>query len=88
MGATMEIQDINLKELIKKEIGLEFGKNNKISCPFHSEKTPSLSVHFNSNTNRETYKCFGCGATGDAIQFIRNYKKMSFIEARKYLGLE
>ncbi|MDY4823466.1 MAG: CHC2 zinc finger domain-containing protein [Candidatus Onthovivens sp.] len=88
MGATMEIQDINLKELIKKEIGLEFGKNNKISCPFHSEKTPSLSVHFNSNTNRETYKCFGCGATGDAIQFIRDYKKMSFIEARKYLGLE
>ncbi len=88
MGATMEIQDINLKELIKKEIGLEFGKNNKISCPFHAEKTPSLSVHFNSNTNRATYKCFGCGASGDAIQFIMDYKNMSFIEARKYLGLE
>ena len=84
----MEIQDINLKDLIEDETGFKFGKDKKISCPFHAEKTPSLSVHFNSNTNRATYKCFGCGASGDAIQFIRAYKNMSFMEAKRHLGLE
>lgn len=82
----IELKNINLKDLIEQKTGRNF-KNNKICCPFHSEKTPSFSVHFNANANKETYKCFGCGKSGDAIQFLIDYCNMSFNEAKKELGL-
>jgi DNA primase len=49
-------------------------------CPFHSEKTPSFSV------NEGFYYCFGCGATGDAISFLRAIDGCSFVEAVERLG--
>ncbi|MCB2309004.1 CHC2 zinc finger domain-containing protein [Clostridium estertheticum] len=83
----MEVQDINLKELIERETGNRFNKKHAICCPFHTDKSPSMKIKFFSNKNKETYKCFGCGAVGDAIDFITNYKNIEYIEARKYLGL-
>ena len=57
-------------------------------CPFHKEKTPSFSV----NPALGIYKCFGCGAGGDAITFIMKTQNKEFIEViREYaekLGLE
>lgn len=52
-------------------------------CPFHSEKTPSFVIFPNNR-----FKCFGCGETGDAIDFIRKLKGFSFKEAVLYLGGE
>ena len=46
-------------------------------CPFHNEKSGS----FNVNPARGFYKCFGCGKGGDAIRFVMEYEKRSFIEA-------
>jgi DNA primase len=46
-------------------------------CPFHAEKTPSFSV----NESRGTYHCFGCGARGDIIDFVRQHTHTSFAEA-------
>jgi len=46
-------------------------------CPFHGEKTPSFSV----NESRGTYHCFGCGARGDIIDFVRQNARTSFAEA-------
>ncbi|MCB2308848.1 CHC2 zinc finger domain-containing protein [Clostridium estertheticum] len=83
----MEVQDIGLKELIERETGNRFNKEHAICCPFHNEKSPSMKVKFFSNKNKETYKCFGCGAVGDAIDFVTNFKNIEYIEARKYLGL-
>lgn len=51
-------------------------------CPFHSEKTPSFSVH----TTHQFYKCFGCGAGGDAIKFVMEIERFTFWEAVKYLA--
>ncbi|GAA0735403.1 CHC2 zinc finger domain-containing protein [Clostridium oceanicum] len=82
----MEIQDIDLKELIETETGEKFNKQGYVKCPFHMEKTPSLKVKFNSNTNKDFFKCFGCGSCGDAIDFIEKYKNLDYIKAREYLG--
>lgn len=54
----------------------------KACCPFHEEKTPSFIVQRNDSH----YHCFGCSAHGDAISFLMNYQKMSFIEAVDFLA--
>lgn len=83
----MELKDINLKELIERETGERFSRDGLICCPFHMEKTPSLSVYWNSKTSKECYKCFGCGEHGDALDFIMKLKNCNIIEAKKYLGM-
>ena len=52
-------------------------------CPFHNEKTPSFSVH----PARQTYHCFGCGASGDVFNFLMEYDKLSFQEAVRTLAV-
>ena len=51
-------------------------------CPFHSEKTPSFSVH----AGHQFYKCFGCGAAGDVLKFVMEFEHVSFPEALKVLA--
>lgn len=54
----------------------------KALCPFHDEKTASFTVQKGDNH----YHCFGCGAHGDAIQFLVNHQKFSFVEAIESLA--
>lgn len=84
----MKLDNINLKHLIETKTGEHFNRAGKIICPFHKEKTPSFSVFYNSNADKEMYKCFACGVTGDAIQFLKDYQNLSFNEALKELGIE
>ncbi len=51
-------------------------------CPFHSEKTPSFSVH----VGLQIFKCFGCGKGGDVFNFLMEIEGMSFYEALKALA--
>src|ERR1700751_1368818 len=51
-------------------------------CPFHSEKTPSFSVH----AGHQFYKCFGCGAGGDVFKLVMEIERISFFEALKLLA--
>jgi DNA primase len=51
-------------------------------CPFHQEKTPSFSV----SPDRGTYHCFGCGAGGDAISFVRETEGLDFVGAIEWLA--
>ncbi|WP_321477225.1 DNA primase [uncultured Paludibaculum sp.] len=51
-------------------------------CPFHTEKTPSFSVH----GTHQFYKCFGCGAGGDVFKFVQEMERLTFWEALKYLA--
>src|SRR6516165_9183461 len=46
-------------------------------CPFHSEKTPSFSVH----AMRQFFHCFGCGASGDVFAFVQKIENITFPEA-------
>ena len=51
-------------------------------CPFHSEKTPSFSVH----QGMQFYKCFGCGKGGDVFSFLMELQGLSFFETLKSLA--
>lgn len=82
------IEDINLLELIINETGNTPNRAGYICCPFHKEKTGSLKVKFDSNSNKDKFKCFGCGEAGDAIDFIMKIRGIGYNEAREYLGLE
>lgn len=54
-------------------------------CPFHDDRNPSFSI-YTSRDGKERYHCFGCGARGDAIDFLRAMRGLSFAEARRELG--
>jgi len=80
---------IDLAELIGSRITLKkAGGNYKARCPFHDEKTPS----FNVRPDKGFYHCFGCGAHGDAISFVREFDGLGFTDAveelAKRAGLE
>jgi DNA primase len=51
-------------------------------CPFHNEKTPSFSV----NRDKQIFYCFGCGAGGNVISFIKKIENMDFPDALKLLA--
>jgi DNA primase len=64
----MQIQEIKSRLSITAVLahyGLHPDKNHLIACPFHDDKSPSLKIYAETNT----FNCFGCGATGDAIEF-------------------
>jgi DNA primase len=51
-------------------------------CPFHEERTPSFSV----NATDKLYYCFGCGAKGDLIGFVRETENLDFVGAIEWLA--
>jgi DNA primase len=51
-------------------------------CPFHSEKTPSFSVH----STRQFFHCFGCGQSGDVFTFVQKVENISFPEAVRLIA--
>lgn len=51
-------------------------------CPFHEEKTPSFSV----SPTKGVYKCFGCGQSGDAVNFLMEHQGLSYPEALRLVG--
>lgn len=58
------------------------GRLVKGLCPFHNEKTPSFTIY----TDSQSFFCFGCGAGGDAITFIRRIENLDYVEAVKVLA--
>jgi DNA primase/energy-coupling factor transporter ATP-binding protein EcfA2 len=59
--------------------GIKIDKNHHIKCPFHNDDKPSCKIYLDTNT----YNCFGCGKTGDVIQFIQDKENCSKYEALK-----
>ena len=76
-------QRVPLSDLIGKRVKLvRKGRRFSGLCPFHSEKTPSFSVV----DDQGFYHCFGCGAHGDAISFLRETDGLDFMEAVERLA--
>ncbi len=74
---------IDIEELISSYVRLK--KQGRISrglCPFHVEKTPSFTVY----SDTQSYYCFGCGAGGESITFIRNIENLSYYDAVQFLA--
>lgn len=77
---TEKIRSANpLREWLER-YGLEFDRKGFAKCPFHNEKTASFRVYPDN-----TYHCFGCGAHGDIIDFIKAVQNMSFEDACAFL---
>ena len=74
---------IDIVELIGSTLDLrKAGKNYKALCPFHQEKTPSFYVF----PETQSFYCFGCGASGDAITFVMRTEQLGFREALERLA--
>lgn len=58
------------------------GRNMVGLCPFHGEKTPSFTLY----PENGSFFCFGCGAGGDVITFIRRIENLDYMEAVKFLA--
>ena len=78
INATADIVDVVSKTVELKKRGRNFFG----LCPFHDEKTPSFSVA----PDKGIYHCFGCGKGGNAVNFIIENEKLSFVEAIQQLG--
>ncbi|KFZ36002.1 DNA primase [Shewanella mangrovi] len=79
----------DIVDLIERKVPLKkAGKNYAACCPFHSEKSPSFTV----SRDKQFYHCFGCGAHGNAIDFVMEYDRLEFPDAIEelagQLGLE
>ena len=76
-----DLQDkIDIDQVISSYVNLKRrGKTLVGLCPFHNEKTPSFTVY----PDTRSFYCFGCGAGGDVISFIRRIDNLDYIEAVK-----
>ena len=81
---------MNLFETVKNNVtatdvvsmaGYKPNRSKMICCPFHNDKHPSMKVD-------QRYFCFGCGAKGDAIDFVSNYYRLSLKEAAEKIASE
>ena len=76
----MEIHEIKQRlsiATVLQHYSLTVDRNRQIHCPFHQDDTPSCRIYPETNS----FHCFGCGATGDQIEFIERYERISKHEA-------
>ncbi|HSW71069.1 MAG TPA: DNA primase, partial [Gammaproteobacteria bacterium] len=78
------LANIDIVDFIDGRVPLRKKSSNNYfaCCPFHAEKSASFSV----SQNKQFYHCFGCGAHGNAIDFLMQYDKLSFPEAVESLA--
>ncbi len=76
-------QRMDVYDVVSKQVALKKkGAGYEGLCPFHNEKSPSFRV----DIPRQIYKCFGCGKAGDAITFLMQHDKKTFVEAIELLA--
>ena len=74
---------VDIVDVISEYIPLAAkGKNFFGVCPFHADHSPSMSV----SREKQIYRCFSCGASGNVITFLMNYENITFVEALKKLA--
>lgn len=77
------LETARIDEVVGDYVSLKKRGANYIGlCPFHNEKTPSFTV----SPAKGIYKCFGCGAAGNAVNFVMEHDHISYPEALRYLA--
>jgi len=77
------LQATDIVELISQSVALKrAGKDFVGLCPFHQEKSPSFHV----SPSKQFFHCFGCKATGNAIDFVIKRDRVEFIDALRLLA--
>lgn len=78
-----QIKQASIVDIIARYIPLsKKGANHEGVCPFHSDTKPSLKV----NDVKGLYKCFACGAGGDAITFVKDFKHLEYVDTLRELA--
>lgn len=72
-------QSVKMLEVLSR-YGLKPNRAGFICCPFHNERTASMKIY------KDSYYCFGCGATGDIFAFVQNMDNCDFKAAFATLG--
>ncbi len=76
---------VNIVDVVGRAVQLKrAGSNYKGCCPFHNEKTPSFVV----SEQKQIFTCFGCGASGDVIEFVKRYYNLDFSDAVEKIASE
>ena len=76
---------VNIVDVVGRAVQLKrAGSNYKGCCPFHNEKTPSFVV----SEQKQIFTCFGCGASGDVIEFVKRYYNIDFSDAVEKIDSE
>lgn len=76
-------QAIDIVALVGEYLPLQrAGSKYKALCPFHDDHNPSMEV----NPERQSFKCWSCGAGGDVFDFVQNYERVEFPEALRMLA--
>ena len=81
-----DIDAVDLEQLLDSEIG-EADRRGKRLCCFHDDHTPSLTT-YKDKSGRPRWKCWACGAGGDAVDFIRKRHNLTFPEALDRLNID
>lgn len=77
-------EKVDIVKIISEFVKLQRRGNNYIGlCPFHADNNPSLVV----SPKKKIFKCFVCDTKGNVFTFVQKYKKISFIEAVKYVAI-
>jgi len=77
------METVRLEEVIGEFVTLKKKGTNWVgNCPFHQEKTPSFVV----TPSKNLYKCFGCGAAGNAVGFLMDHDHLSYPDAIRWLA--
>ncbi|KAA3627057.1 MAG: DNA primase [Proteobacteria bacterium] len=72
------LQRVDIVDVIDARVPLKkAGRDHKACCPFHQEKTASFTV----SAEKQFYHCFGCGAHGNALDFLMEFDRLGFVEA-------
>lgn len=73
----------HIDEVVSEFVNLKRRGANLLGlCPFHNERTPSFTV----SPVKGFYKCFGCGASGDAVKFIMEHEHYTYPDALRFLA--
>ncbi|VEU74229.1 DNA primase [Mycoplasmopsis citelli] len=79
------IRSSNIVNVISQFIPLTKKGNNYVGvCPFHADTSPSLTV----SESKNIYKCFSCGHSGNVIHFVKEFKKIPYMQALEFLAHE
>ncbi len=75
--------EVSIESYISRFLKLnKKGRNFLGLCPFHNEKSPS----FNVSPEKQIYHCFGCGASGDIFNFVKEYNRVDFVRSMEILS--
>ncbi len=73
----------NIEDVVSSYVSLRTRGRTRVGlCPFHGEKTPSFTVYPENNS----FYCFGCGAGGDVITFVKKIERLDYIDAVRFLA--